>query len=104
MVVKSPKYSQQSNGMVENAGRRIESLTRTYVAGLLDRLGYKVGSKSLILPWLVRHAAYVLTNYIIRENGRSVWGRLRGEECTSSLALIGETVDFRLVRAEKAKL
>ena len=31
MVEKSPKYSHQSNGAVENAGRRIESLTRTYV-------------------------------------------------------------------------
>ena len=29
MVEKSRKYSQQSNGAVENAARRIESLTRT---------------------------------------------------------------------------
>ena len=28
---KSPKYSHQSNGVIENAERRIESLTRTYV-------------------------------------------------------------------------
>ena len=31
VVEKSLKYSQQSNGAVENAVRRIESLTRTYV-------------------------------------------------------------------------
>ena len=31
MVEKSPKYFHQSNGAVENAVRRIESLTRTYV-------------------------------------------------------------------------
>ena len=31
MVEKSPKYSHQSNGAVENAVRRIERLTRTYV-------------------------------------------------------------------------
>ena len=30
-VEKSPKYSHQSNGAVENAVRRIESLTRTCV-------------------------------------------------------------------------
>ena len=33
MVQKSPKYSHQSNGAAENAVRRIESLTRTYVCG-----------------------------------------------------------------------
>ena len=31
MVAKSPKYSHQSNGAAENAVRRIERLTRTYV-------------------------------------------------------------------------
>ena len=31
MVEESPKYSHQSNGAVENAVRRIESLSRTYV-------------------------------------------------------------------------
>ena len=31
MVEKSPKYSHQSNGAVENAVRRIESFTRTCV-------------------------------------------------------------------------
>ena len=57
MVEKSPKYSHQSNGAVENAVRRIESLTRTYACG--KTLGYKVDSK-IVLPWLVRHAACVL--------------------------------------------
>ena len=44
MVEKSPKYSHQSNGAVENAVRRIESLTRTYVCVLQEKLGYKVDS------------------------------------------------------------
>ena len=28
---------------------------------LQEKLGYKVDSKSIVLPWLVRHAAYVLS-------------------------------------------
>ena len=39
MVEKSPKYSHQSNCAVENAVRRIESLTRTYVCVLQEKLG-----------------------------------------------------------------
>ena len=45
MVEKSPKYSHQSNGVAENAVRRIESLTRTYVYVLQKKLSYKVDSK-----------------------------------------------------------
>ena len=51
---RGPKYSHQSNGAAENAVRRIESLTRTYVCVLQEKIGYKVDSKSIILPWLVR--------------------------------------------------
>ena len=104
MVEKSPKYSHQSNGVAENAVRRIESLTRTYVYVLQRKLSYKVDSKSIILPWLVRHAAYVLSRYIKRDDGRSAWARLRGKECDSPLAQIGETVDFKVVRGGMAKL
>ena len=104
MVEKSPKYSHQSNGVAENAVRRIESLIRTYVYVLQKKLSYKVDSKSIILPWLVRHAAYVLSRYIKRDDGRSAWARLRGKECDSPLAQIGETVDFKVVRGAMAKL
>ena len=104
MVEKSPKYSHQSNGAVENAVRRIESLTRTYVCVLQEKLGYKVDSKSIVLPWLVRHAAYVLSRFVKRDDGRSAWARLRGKECDSPLAQVGETVDFKIVRGEMAKL
>ena len=73
MVEKSPKYSHQSNGAVETAVRRIESLTRSYVCVLQEKLAYKVDSKSIVLPWLVGHAAYVLSRFVKREDGRSAW-------------------------------
>ena len=37
MVEKSPRYSHQSDGAVENAVRRIEGLTRTYVCVLQEK-------------------------------------------------------------------
>ena len=39
-----------------------------------------------------------------RDDGRSAWARLRGKECDSPLAQVGETVDFKVVRGEFAKL
>ena len=101
---KSPKYSHQSHGAVENTVRRIESPTRTYVCVLQEKLGYEVDSKSIVLPWLVRHAAYVLSRFMKRDDGRSAWARLRGKECDSPLAQVGETVHFKVVRGGVAKL
>ena len=71
---------------------------------LQETLGYKVDSKSTVLPWLVRHAAYALSRFLKRDDGRSAWARLRGKECDSPLAQVGETVDFKIVRGETAKL
>ena len=102
MLAKSPKYSHQSNGAVENAVRRIESLTRVCV--LQEKLGYKVDSKSIVLLWLVRHAAYMLSRFVKRDEGRSAWARLRGKKCDNPLAQVGETVDLKIVRSEMAKL
>ena len=70
---------------------------------LQDMLGYKVDSKRNVLPWLVRHAAHVLSRFVKRDDGRSAWARLRDKECDSFLAQ-GETVDFKIVRGEMAKL
>ena len=65
MVEKSPKCSHQSNGAFENAVRRIESFTRTYVCVCCRRsLGCKVDSKSIVLPLLVRHGAYFLSRFV----------------------------------------
>ena len=84
--------------------RRIEGLTRTYVCVLQEKLGYKVDSKSIVQPWLVRHPAYVLSRFVTRDDGRSAWARLRSKECDSPLAQVGETVDFKIMRGEMAKL
>ena len=94
MVEKSPKYSRQSNGAVESAVRGIQSPTRTYVCVcvLQENLAYKVDSKSIVLPWLVGHAAYVLSRFVECDDGLSAWSRLRGKEGDSPLAQVGETV------------
>ena len=69
-----------------------------------EKIDYKVDSKSIVLPWLVRHAAYVLSRFMNRDDGRSAWARLRGKECDSPLAQVGGTVDFKIVRGKTAKL
>ena len=49
------------SGLARNAGRRVESLVLSFVAVIGEKLRVRVVAKSLLLPWLVRLAAYVLT-------------------------------------------
>ena len=66
-------------------------------------LRVKVVAK-MVLPWHVRHAACVVRRFAIETDGRSSQHRLRGKEFKSSLAVLGETIDSRLVRSAQAKL
>ena len=90
-----PNHSHQSNVLVGNAVRRVESLVRTFVAELKARLSVKIGASAHILPC-------VLTRFIVKADGRITWARLRRREYTNALATIGETVDFKLVQARVA--
>eukprot|EP00974_Lingulodinium_polyedra_P087907 8524233-Lingulodinium_polyedra.AAC.1 len=78
MVELSPKGSHQSNGAAESQVRRLEDLVRALVHAVERRLGVRIMPTSIILPWLVRHAAFLLTRYQLKEDGRSAWARLRG--------------------------
>ena len=50
---------------------------------LQEKLGNKVDSKSICPPWLVRHAAHVLSRFVKRDVGRSAWARLSGKNATA---------------------
>jgi hypothetical protein len=73
-VEKSPKGSHQSNGTIENAVERVEPLLRTLHTELEFNLKVKMGPKSLIMPWLVRHVGILFTRFVIKTDGRTAWG------------------------------
>ena len=99
--VRSTRISQMVRSRMLCGGLRA---SRELTCVLQEKLGYKVDSKIIVLLWLVRHATYVLSRLVKRDDGRSAWARLRGKECDSPLAQVGETVDFKIVRGEMAKL
>ena len=70
-VEMSPKGSHQSNGPAEQEVGRVEGLVRTIMVALQARYKVKVTAKSLVLPWIVRHAAFLLTRFVVGEDGRS---------------------------------
>ncbi|CAK0878028.1 unnamed protein product [Prorocentrum cordatum] len=103
-VEKSPKGSHQSNGTIENAVERVEPLLRTLHTELEFNLKVKIGPKSLIMPWLVRHVEFLLTRFAIKTDGRTAWERLGRAKYKSELGKIGETIDYKIQAKDYPKL
>ena len=50
-----------SNGKIERVIHDVEGLTRTLRADLQNKIGSPISLDSPVVPWLVRHAGYMLT-------------------------------------------
>ena len=98
VIEQPPIYSHQSNGPAENAVKRIEGKTRTLVFALEKRLGVRISARSIVLPWIVRHVAFMITRCSVKADGRSPWCRLRGKEWSLPMVEFGEAIDYKIQR------
>ena len=61
----SPAYSSQSQGGVERAHRTLFGQIRTLRAQMFQSYNRTITMKHLIMPWIVRHSAYIVNRYAI---------------------------------------
>ena len=91
----SPVGSHQSNGMAEVGVQLAEAVARTFTLAVEQRYGVEVKPTSSILPWAVRHAAYVYTRFQVRRNGKTPYEDLTMKKFTSPMVEFGEIVHGR---------
>ena len=88
----SPKGSQQSNGVAENAHFHLQVLLRTMRSDLMEKTGVNMNVKSLLVPWLMRHCAWSLTRFAIGADGQTVFKRQCGKNYAGETACFGEAI------------
>ena len=67
----SPTHGHQSNGAAEKAVSTVRGLAGTYLAVIKDKIpSFEVTTHSPMLPWTIRHAAWILTRYNVRRDTR----------------------------------
>ena len=78
----SPTQSHQSNGAAEKAVSTGRGLAITYLAVLKIKIRlFEVTTHSPMLPWTIRHAAWVLTRYNVRRDTRMTpYEKIRGQK------------------------
>ena len=71
IVEASPKFSSQSVGGVGRCQRELGKMIRTWKADVQLRTGVALLTESVVWPWLVRHAAWVLMRFRTKGNGKT---------------------------------
>ena len=89
-----------SNSSVERAIQDVEGQARTLRAALEMRIRRKVKLKDTVVPWLVRHAACLITRCRMRENGKTAMTMMKGRQSHATIAEFGEHVLFKIPKTK----
>jgi hypothetical protein len=103
IVENSPVGDSRANGAAERAVQAIGEQVRVLRCGLEQRLGVKLSGKHPVMAWLVEHGADLLSRYVVGEDGRTGYERLKGKKCTTEAVEFGEKVHYKLNMKAKSK-
>ena len=101
-VRQSPAYSSQSQGSIERFHRTLFNQVRTLTAQLKNN--YKLNIISInhpIMPWVIRHAAYLLNRHAIHNDGKTSYFRRWNKEHKTPLCEFGETIQYMVAHHKK---
>ena len=76
LVRHGPRASHQSQGKIENANRVINGVCRAMLLSLENLLQEKLPSDRILTAWLIRHAAWCLTRFQVKNDGRTAFVRV----------------------------
>ena len=85
-----------ANATVERAIQDVEGQTRTLRAELERKIGRRIKLGDEVTPWMVRHAACLITRCRVRPNGRTSMEIMKGRRTNSRVAEFGETILFKI--------
>jgi hypothetical protein len=102
----APTASHQSSGGAEKAIQTIRGLARTYILHMENRhKGLRIVPGDSINPWLVRHAAWVISRFHQRRDTRmTAYEKLKSQKYRREVLPIGENVLARRPGANVNKL
>ena len=67
-----------SNGKIERNIREVKGMIRTFRCDIESKTGKAVKLDDPIVPWIVRHAAYVITRCRVGADGKTALQRIKG--------------------------
>ena len=90
-----------SNGRIERAIRDMKGMIRTIRSSVEDKTGKPIKLSDTIVPWIVRHAGYILTRCKVGSDGKTAMQRMKGRKTNAPWVPFGEAVLFKLPKVPK---
>jgi hypothetical protein len=84
-----------ANGVAERAVQSVEEMVRVLKLALEGRVKSKVSVTHKVFPWLVEHAADILTKFVVGRDGRTAFERARGHKYTGEMLEFGTPIMHR---------
>ena len=88
----SPPGDPKANGESESAVKTVKSKSRVLKAALEKRIGSKILHGSFILPWIIEHAADLVTLTKLGPDGQTPYERIKGKKFKGELIEFGERI------------
>ena len=85
-----------SNGKIEKAIREVKGMIRTLRRSIEAKIGTPIKLDAAIVPWIVRHAGYIITRCRIQEDGKTAMQKMKGRKVNVPWVPLGEAVLFKL--------
>ena len=89
-----------TNASVKRAIQDVEGQIRTLRSALEERVAAKINISAPVVPWLIRHAACLITRCRVRPDGQTAMQKIRGRQPISKVAELGETVHFKIPKTK----
>ena len=89
-----------TNATIERAIQDFEGQARTLRVALEWRVQQKVPLSSPVMPWLIRHAAALITRCRIRPSGRTSLEIMKGRKSNVQITEFGEVVMFKIPKTK----
>ena len=89
-----------SNGKIERCIQDFKGLVRTMRSALESNIGERISIHDPVVPWMIRHAAHIITRCRVREDGRTAYQMMKGRRSNAKLVPFGEVVLFKIPKTQ----
>ena len=104
-VRQAPVYSSGSQGAVERWHQTLNGQITTFISVLKNKLNIDIDAHSPLLPWIVRHSAWVISRFMVHSSDKlTSYTRRWDQPYTSPIGSCGEAVNFKISASHTPKL
>ena len=101
VLEESMAYDHRSNGMIENAVQDGQGQIRAIKLGLEARIGEEITETMAILEWMIPQAADTINRFLVGDDGRTAYYRVRHKNFHGKVYEFGEQVLAKPKRSNK---